>query len=159
MGNSESANPIRNMDKRTARREYRQDFSDAILSFRQRNGYSQSSLSRPSLNDQQATWQSGAMKIYARKRPIFAHEVDNCEFDVITCLTDLHKVIVHDCRMHNDMKHEMIHHHEFVFDNVFHESANNDYVYGQTTRPLIEIGKRVLFIHFRRRTKVLYVFS
>ncbi len=35
MGNAESSNPLKNLDKRTARREYREAFSAAIHSYRE----------------------------------------------------------------------------------------------------------------------------
>lgn len=138
MGNSESGNPVRNMDKRTARREYRNDFQAAITRYRQRNGHS---LPSQSVKDggSDIIWDSsGNVKVFVRKRPIFQHELDGSEFDVITCFPD--RVIVHDARMHNDMKRQLMNHHEFRFDKVFHEKTSNEVVYQQAARPLVHIA-------------------
>lgn len=167
MGNSESSNPIRNMDKRTARREYRDDFAAAITRYRQRSGYdigltkgkksSSSSSSQqtvnlsgnpinnpndapplPSLSLEQ--WENGEIRVFSRKRPIFQHEIENGEFDVISCFPKTNKIVVHDARMHNDMKRQLMNHHEFEFDHIFSEYTSNDHVYQTCTRPLVDIA-------------------
>lgn len=135
MGNSESSNPIRNMDKRTARREYRSDFARAISNYRQRVGYKQRRKEIAHEDD----WSDGNIKVFVRKRPIFKHELDAFEFDVATCTSD-NTIVVHDARMHNDMKRQLMNHHEFQFDRTFGENVKNDEVYESTAKSLVDIA-------------------
>lgn len=132
------------MDKRTARREYRSDFSAGIVRYRQRLGYAPPLTSRKASaydDDCAAAWSSSekGVRVVVRKRPIFQHEIENGEFDVVTCLNN-NKLIVHDARMHNDMKRQMMNHHEFDFDKVFHEKAANEEVYQSAAKPLVDIA-------------------
>ena len=153
MGNSESANPVRNMDKRTARREYRNDFSNAIKQYRHRAAIEYDvqqqrsrSQSRPSSSsgggcniDDSKPWTDGNIRVFVRKRPIFSHETAAFEFDVATCLGD-NSITIHDARMHNDMKRQIMHHHQFQFDRVFSERASNEQVYAQSAQSLVQIA-------------------
>lgn len=77
MGNAESNNPVRNLDKRTARREYREAFSAAIKAYRENYVNKKS----PDGNEQ---WRDGNIMVFVRKRPLFKHEIDSSEFDVVT---------------------------------------------------------------------------
>jgi len=181
MGNDVS-NPIRNIDKRTARREYRDDFIKAIDKFKNKcilnnkntgnksippHSSSTSSLSCKAItttntntraNNNAATWQDGNIKVYIRKRPIFKHELTSYEFDVISCKESISRnqngsscrssdnssimesIIVHDCRMHADMKRQIINHHEFQFNKVFDEHTTNPDIYHHTTKSLVAIS-------------------
>ena len=110
MGNSESSNPIRNMDKRTARREYREAFNAYIANYRlQRTNNNPNKPSKVS----QEEWENGNIKVFVRKRPIFKHELENHEFDVITaCFSTTKDVIVHDvCAYCGLMKYSLIYLH------------------------------------------------
>eukprot|EP01032_Pedospumella_encystans_P030553 gene30553-34487_t len=134
MGNSESSNPIRNMDKRTARREYRADFIRAISDYRARNPPAKHGIKRVS-----GDWFDGNIKVFVRKRPIFKHELDAYEFDVATCTAE-DRIVIHDARMHNDMKRQIMNHHEFQFDRTFNENAKNDEVYNESAKSLVNIS-------------------
>ena len=134
MGNSES-NPVRNMDKRTARREYKDDFAAAIERFRHRTN--RQINDSPGEGDR--NWDNGSIRVCVRKRPIFRSELKSFEFDVVTCYSGK-RIIIHDARMHTDMKRQFINHHEFEFDRVFDERCNNDEVYADTAAPLIDIA-------------------
>jgi hypothetical protein len=81
MGNSDSV--IRNLDKRTVRREYRDTYIAAIKSFRRKSRTSESS--REGAPNPVLTWEHN-VRVAVRKRPIFQHEVDEHEFDVVTVL-------------------------------------------------------------------------
>ncbi|CAM9346469.1 unnamed protein product, partial [Ectocarpus fasciculatus] len=121
------------MDKRTARREYKGDFIRGIQSYRckvegARGASGESGGGDPSRG-------SGGVRVCVRRRPIFDYELKDHEFDVLTCVDN--KIIVHDARMHVDMKKQYLHHHEFTFDNVFNERAQNKAVYDTTARPLV----------------------
>ena len=49
---------------------------------------------------------------------------------------------VHDARMHADMRRQLMNHHEFIFDRVFNEKADNDEVYAGTAATLVEEALR-----------------
>ncbi len=134
MGNSESANPIRNMDKRTARREYGEAFSSAIAQYRAQS----KSLNSNRVGLVDNPWTDGNIRVYVRKRPIFKHETEAFEFDVATCVTEK-SVVIHDCRMAADMKRQIVSHNEFEFDTVFDEKTNNDKVYNFSAKSLVDI--------------------
>lgn len=76
------------------------------------------------------------MRVCVRKRPIFPHEIEKEEYDVITCGTS--ELVIHDGRMHADMIHMFINHHFFTFDAIFGEKANNVQVYSGTAAPFIK---------------------
>lgn len=60
---------------------------------------------------------------------------------VFVCLSLHDRVaLVHDARMHADMRRELMHHNEFLFDRVFGESANNDEVYLEAAAPLVRLA-------------------
>jgi hypothetical protein len=149
MGAGES-NPVRNMDKRTARREYKEDFCRGISQYRAKYGY------RANVNPKAAAlgdgadtelddlagisdWADGDIRVYVRKRPIFKREIELGEFDVVTCF-DNTTIVIHDARMHTDMKRQMLNHHKFQFDRVFNDRADNLTVYNVTTAPLVKIA-------------------
>jgi hypothetical protein len=48
--------------------------------------------------------------------------------------------VVHDARMHADMRRQLMHHNEFLFDRVFSEIATNDEVYLEAAAPLIRLA-------------------
>lgn len=137
MGNSESANPIRNMDKRTARREYRTDFMRAINDYRKRCPIKPKSATKDTA--EVSEWYDGNIKVFVRKRPIFRHELEAFEFDVATC-TSSNSIVIHDARMHNDMKRQILNHHEFKFDQIFNENTSNDQVYLSSAKSLVDIS-------------------
>jgi hypothetical protein len=112
MGNAESGNPVRNMDKRTARREYRDDFMSAVTRFRKRNEGFEHQDQEPITDE----WLDGSIKVFVRKRPIFKRELEAFEFDVATCTPAKNTIVIHDARMHNDMKRQLMHHNKFQFD-------------------------------------------
>ena len=56
-------------------------------------------------------------------------------FDVISCLPK--RVVIHNARMHADMRHMFLNHQDFAFDDVFNDNADNDAVYGGTVHDLI----------------------
>ena len=79
------------------------------------------------------------MRVCVRKRPVFPHELEQGEYDVVTCVSrgGAAQVIVHDARMHPDMRHMFINHHTFAFDVVFGEAASNRQVYAETASQLV----------------------
>lgn len=138
MGATES-NPVRNMDKRTARREYCKEFAAAIANYRELVDNAGSSAFIGEDESERIENREAAVRVCIRKRPIFKYELEDHEFDVITCVTQS-KIVVHDARMHVDMRRQFIHHHEFNFDNVFNEKASNAAVYHSTAAPLVKFA-------------------
>lgn len=138
MGNSESQ-PVRNMDKRTARREYRAQFEAGCNAYREEHA--------DELCDETTDWSSepivvsGHSKrkihVFARKRPIFQHEIDDGEFDCVTCLKG-GITTVHDARMRNDMINQFMKHNEFKFHHSFSELDSNTTVYRGVASPLAQ---------------------
>lgn len=129
MGGEQSI--VRNVDKRTSRREHRGVFEAAILRFRA-GPFSAPSPPEPETGSSAS---SRSVRVCVRKRPFFAHEREQGEFDVISCLTQ--RVVVHDARMKPDMRHMFMNHVDFVFDEVFGDETGNADVYLATARDLV----------------------
>lgn len=150
------------MDKRTARREHMEGFSAAIADFNSSSfAKKQQQLCRL-LNVDKNGNNGASIRVVVRKRPIFEKELEAREFDVICCprkdvntcsfdalgnstvpaASDIgipmqQPIVVHDCRMHADMKRRFIDHHCFRFDRVFSEQCDNDTVYGSEVSRLV----------------------
>jgi hypothetical protein len=67
---------------------------------------------------------------------LFQHEINKGEFDVITCGGS--EVVVHDARMHADFDKMFLDNHLYDFDAVFCDKTDNDKVYAETVRPLVD---------------------
>eukprot|EP01062_Namystynia_karyoxenos_P082114 TRINITY_DN9188_c0_g1_i1.p1 TRINITY_DN9188_c0_g1~~TRINITY_DN9188_c0_g1_i1.p1 ORF type:complete len:926 (+),score=259.86 TRINITY_DN9188_c0_g1_i1:101-2779(+) len=136
MGNAESQ-IVKNMDKRTARREHAGHFRGAVQRWRTAHGESREAAVGSALDN----LHTGGTRVCVRKRPIFPHETAQGEFDVISTagVTDGGGagVLIHDARMQADMIHMYVDHHMFKFDAVFGDECSNDDVYLATTRPLV----------------------
>ena len=138
MGNLES-NPVKNLDKRTARREYRDHFIAAIKTYRKEE--KAKARSTGVVHDRRDIVWDGTqnVRVAVRKRPIFKHEVENHEFDVVT-FGNGQSAVIHDARMHKDMKKMFMNHHEFQFDQVFDEKTDNNDVYASAVAPLTKFA-------------------
>ena len=101
MGNSES-NPIRNMDKRQARRTYHSEFSEAIRLYRTSDAVAaQHAALAAEMGG--STGADGSIRVCVRKRPIHKEELKGLEFDVVSSAHG--KVVaVHDARMHSNFR-------------------------------------------------------
>ena len=118
MGAAESV--VRNVDKRTARREHRETFIDAIHTFADRFDY----RARDGALADDAS--DRPIRVCVRKRPMFDHEwKKEKEFDVVTAGQD--RVVVHDARMAKDMRKMFIDQNEMNFDRVFGEVAEESF--------------------------------
>lgn len=126
------------MDKRTARRTYHQEFSEAVQRYRSSAAVrdQHTALSPLCTVDDDSDF-GGRIRVCVRKRPIHREEIKALEFDVITCAHGGKLVAVHDARMHSDMRHMLMHHHEFDFDRVFSEGEGNEAVYADVAAPLV----------------------
>ena len=56
--------------------------------------------------------------------PFFPKGFQKGVFDVISCLPI--RVVIHDARMHADMRRMLLSHQDFAFDDVFEDNADND---------------------------------
>ena len=123
MGNAESQ-PVRNVDKRTARRDHAPRFKGEITRFRQ--------LGVAALLEEHAA-PNRQVRVCVRRRPIFSHELRAGEFDVLTCAEDARSIAVHDCRMHADCRRLYCNHTSFAFDRVFDEYTDSAAVYADAS--------------------------
>jgi len=134
MGNSESQ-PIRNSDKRTARRDNAELFNAAIWRYRgDVLGPLPQPFEGPSGDDCESEHQR--VRVCVRRRPLFPHERRAGEFDVLSRAGN-DAIVVHDCRMRPDCRNLLINHHSFTFDRVFDEEATTDEVYSAEVLPLV----------------------
>lgn len=136
MGAAES-NPVRNLDKRTARRQYRAAFSSAVSRYRvddEAHHNSSNHGEQPTVIDD-----NRPVQCFIRKRPIFQRELKAFEFDVVTCGANRRRCTIHDARMKADMRNRLMTHHEFTFDRVFDENTTNEEVYKETASKLVDL--------------------
>ena len=107
MGANESQ-PVRNVDKRTARRDHAPRFMGAITGYRRGCvGVAPTPAHEPG--------ERSRIRVCCRRRPIFAHELTAGEFDVLTCAPRADgqaAIVVHDCRMAADCRHLFVQLHE-----------------------------------------------
>jgi kinesin family member 2/24 len=138
MGQTQS---LKNLDKRTARREYKEDFSKAISLFRDHVRCNRHlPCLQTSAEQEEITVHSDKILVNVRKRPLFEAESINSEFDVVSCVTP-ETVIVHDARLDSDMKTQLLRHHELSFHRVFDDTASNDDVYTESVYPIVSLVK------------------
>eukprot|EP00966_Prymnesium_polylepis_P108825 2519055-Prymnesium_polylepis.1 len=123
MGNAESQ-PVRNVDKRTARRDHAPLFAAAVHRYRE--------LAQP--DAAVAAPPEQRLRVCVRRRPMFDRERTAGEFDVLTCTQ--RRVVVSDCRMHPDCRRLFVAHHSFGFDRVFDEGCSSEAVYADAVEPL-----------------------
>eukprot|EP00962_Isochrysis_galbana_P001553 scaffold400_cov125-Isochrysis_galbana.AAC.2 len=137
MGNSESQ-PIRNVDKRTARRDNALQYNQAIWNYRADvlGPLQPPDLAEAELAGDAASGSSASVRVCIRRRPIFSHEVRAGEFDVLSCSAG-RSIVVHDCRLRPDCRNLIINHTTFEFDRVFDEAMSSDTVYAAEVAPLV----------------------
>ena len=66
-------------------------------------------------------------RVFIRKRPLLPHELQRKDWDAVTCLHRQYCVL-HDARMHANMKRKFMVHRRFRFDRVFNMDEDNDTV-------------------------------
>ena len=135
MGNSESQ-PVRNVDTRTARRDHAHLFKGGITRFRQEIYGTHPADMEDSSRDPLIHAPGDALRVAVRRRPFFKHELDQGEFDVVSC--ERRRITVHDCRLYSDCRRLYIEHKSFRFDRVYDEQASSADVYGESVTPLVQ---------------------
>lgn len=140
----------RNMDKRTARLRYSKEFSAHIASSIAVNH--SPCLITPRFHQERAT--DSSVQIFVRKRPIFDHEVQRGDFDVVSVNAQSSMLTVHRTFMAADMKTKHVE--PIVYENftaVFDSNVDSKSVYEQAVAPLAE---KVLLGHCRTATLLMF---
>ena len=135
MGNAESQ-PVRNVDKRTARRDHAGRFKEAIARYREEQ-HQTSDEPAPFIENGASAFMQRC-KVAVRRRPIFPHELTQGEFDVVTCGRS--HLVIHDCRMHADCRRLFVSHHTFRYDRVYDERTSSRDVYAGSVAPLVALA-------------------
>jgi len=136
----ESADIAYNVDKRTQRKMDSKDFKDAIEKWR---GTSQAGAMEKLVN---VVGNSGSINttVVVRVRPLFPHEQERGEFDVVTCMPGSERVagaVVHQCGEHIMAGRGMVKHlgnYVYPCQQVFDEYVESDEVYLNCGYPLLE---------------------
>ena len=161
MGNAESQ-PVRNVDKRTARRDHAPKFMSAISGYRYEHGLlgadaepegGEHAGGRGGRGGRDAAGDDGGsgggdgggggggtkrLRVCVRFRPIFSHETQAGEFEVLS--SSRSGLTVHDCRIEADCRHLFISHHSFAFDRVFDGRTSSEAVYADAVAPLVRLA-------------------
>lgn len=130
MGNEQS---LRNLSKRESRREHQEDFAAAISKFLHRDDVKKFATRTSELPPPHTS----VTRVVVRKRPIFKNEVENREFDAITCW-GTHCVALHDGRLQSDMKNRFIRHHMYRVHRTFGENDSNELVFTEEVQALVD---------------------
>ncbi|TMW65878.1 hypothetical protein Poli38472_003643 [Pythium oligandrum] len=137
-----------NMDKRTARKVHADAFKAAIREIREE--YLAKSARQKQQDEEEPELGSDHIHVYVRKRPLLAHELEKHEFDVISSLGE-REIVIHECKMYNDMRHKYIVSHHQRFSHCYNEHTDTETVYQDTTKPLVlhamEGGKAVCMMY------------
>jgi kinesin family protein 2/24 len=115
-------------DKRMLRKRHKEVFEQSLSLWRSQNPQdtvSQTSDSAPS-----------RVRVCVRKRPLFDHERQADEFDVISMRQS--EVVVHNCLTKADLRSLFVSHMGFPFWRTFAEEATDDDVYMQCAAPAVE---------------------
>ena len=129
----------RNLDKRTARLKYHKEFSSEIAKCREETG-----KSPPKHINGVNLHRRGehGVSIFIRKRPIFAHEVDSGDFDVVFTegRSDCDAAVIYSCNMHAHMRKMLVKPIAFPCSAAFDETCTNDMLYTHVGKPLVRLA-------------------
>ena len=104
------------------------------MSAHNNTNYSQSSNLSPNINSILNT-PIPKIKVIVRKRPLNSKEISKGETDIIS-IKQNSRVIVSEEKIGLDLT-KYIDKKEFIFDNAYDESSNNEFIYTQNIRPMI----------------------
>jgi kinesin family protein 2/24 len=145
-----------NLDKRSARLRYSNDFSNEIARLRQESSTSRSTTSTATpdddkvLQDENNNKDDQGVLVFVRKRPIFRDELQRGDFDVVATTSselDLtassstsgaNSVVVYRTQMHADMKTKQVQPVVFGCTAAFDEKASSVHVYRTVAMPLVQ---------------------
>eukprot|EP00929_Paragymnodinium_shiwhaense_P043020 TRINITY_DN22171_c0_g1_i1.p1 TRINITY_DN22171_c0_g1~~TRINITY_DN22171_c0_g1_i1.p1 ORF type:complete len:708 (+),score=161.29 TRINITY_DN22171_c0_g1_i1:77-2200(+) len=92
-----------------------------------------------------------SFKVMARKRPLLQDEVEAEAYDSVSTENSNNAVVVHDGRVHRDGRTLYMSHSRFCLDRIFQEKDDNEVVYAEAARPLLDsaaTGARSTLIMF-----------
>ena len=104
------------------------------MSAHNNTNYHQSSIQSPNINSILNT-PIPKIKVIIRKRPLNSKEISKGETDIIS-IRQNSRVIVNEEKIGLDLT-KYIDKKEFIFDNAYDESSNNEFIYTQNIRPMI----------------------
>lgn len=129
----------RNLDKRTARLKYHNEFALEVIKCQEESGHFP-----PAHFEGENMHKRGenGLSIFIRKRPIFDYEIQAGDFDVVfTEGRDGHDaVVLHSCNMHADMRKMLIKPIAFPCSAAFDETCTNDQLYTHVGKPLVRLA-------------------
>jgi len=129
---SASAKSSRKMfDKRLLRRGYRERFEDYLMAWRVQHLTERAICATPKASPKD----DARVRVCVRKRPLFCHEAQEDEFDVISVRGP--EVIVHNCRTKPDLKTIFVQHTGYRFSHVLDASTSNGEAYLQCAAPAV----------------------
>lgn len=133
----------RNLDKRTARLKYGDDFSNEIDRYRKM----ESCVYSPALTPENCgNYLDDSLNVYVRKRPIFSSQLENGDFDVVHVLgdaanaDDTSAVVVYRATMGADMRTKMVQPVVFAkcLTAAFDHTVGSEQVYRTAVQPLVK---------------------
>ena len=158
------------IDKRQCRRANREAFTIALDEWRQSQSRAPTPKEAPGkgkvrsplgangarLPRQKVSGRRGSLlarqqgvRVIARKRPLFEHEVARGDFDVVSAGGG--RLVVHNASMHPDLKRMFLKHHEFHGVDAYGEGASTEELCEGSVRPLVDNvaagGSATLFMY------------
>jgi hypothetical protein len=126
-GGAKDPDTRRNLDKRFARKKNRRHFQASIMQYREQY-FRQQPEARRKLRVRPSGWEDeedqegGApVRVFVRKRPLFAYEQERGDFDVVSVDQPNRCALVHNCLMHADMDRMHMNTHGYACDRAFNE--------------------------------------
>lgn len=147
-GKTEGKNTRQMFDKRESRRMNAKPFCAAVQRWRNRRAAGKckprsGTTTSAKASASAAAASDGSIRVYVRKRPLFQHEVDRGEFDVVTVPAAAEKdalpteIFVHNCQMYPDLKRMYVKHSGFDVTRAFGEGTESVEVYQTAAAPMV----------------------
>ncbi len=126
-------------DKRTSRRQHAVPFGAAVARWRAAHAPLSDAPAPPGSDAAEPLLLfAGGTAAFVRKRPLFAHEAQRGEFDVVTVpRCGAADVAVHSCDMHPDLRRMFIRHLRYRGAVAFGAAASEEEVFSAVAAPLL----------------------
>jgi kinesin family protein 2/24 len=139
-----------NLDKRTQRLVDSAEFKAALVALRAKIASEGPGFLRHPSKAEATSAGDGVVRVLVRKRPLFDYEVhDKGQYDVVTAVCDdasgSSGVLVSQCRQKIMPRRGIVRelgNYFYPCDCVFDEAANNEQVYQESARPLLELASQ-----------------
>ena len=129
----------RNLDKRTARLKYHNEFALEVVKCQEERGLPPP---RHLKGENLLHRNDHGVSIFIRKRPIFEYELEAGDFDVV--FTEAREgcdaIVIHSCNMHADMTKMLVKPVAFPCNGAFDEWYSNDEIYAHIGKPLVQMA-------------------